>query len=347
MFKEKDYFLENLATYAGASINITETLDALLKDTKSRRMRRIIEFIRDEVDSGTSLSKALEKAKIFPKHVISLIKIGEDSGRLPDNLRVVSRELEKDRDLKSKLRSAMAYPILVLVLTLIIGVCVAWFILPNLSKVFYQLDIELPTITKILIAVGNFLGLYGAFVIPLFLVVIGALFYFIFFYSRTSFIGERLLFIFPGINSLIKEVEIARFGYVLGNLLEAGLPIVAALESLEAATNFYLYRKFYRYLKESIETGHAFNKSLENYPHLSRLFPVIVVQMISTAEKTGTLPETFLKIGEIYENKTEITIKNITVILEPILLVIVWLGVLAVAIAIILPIYSLIGKFNP
>ncbi len=347
MLKEKDYFLENLATYAGASINITETLDALIKDTKSYRMKRIIEAIREDIDSGTSLSKALTKSKIFPEHVISLIRIGEESGRLPENLKVVSRELEKDRELRSKLRSAMAYPMLVLILTVVIGVCVAWFILPNLSKVFSQLDIELPYITEVLIKFGNYLGLHGTVVIPIFLGVVIFSVYFLFFYHRTSFLGERLLFVFPGIKELIKEVEIARFGYVLGNLLDAGLPIVPALQSLEAATSFYMYKRFYKYLKENIEIGNAFSQSLNGYPKLHKLFPVIVVQMISTAEKTGTLPQTFMKIGGIYEAKTETTIKNITVILEPVMLVIVWLGVLAVAVAIILPIYSLIGKFNP
>src|SRR3989344_4489893 len=132
MLKEKDYFLENLATFSGASISIVESIDALLKDTESPKMRRIIQAMRDEVDSGVPLSRALEHRKIFPEHIISVIRLGEESGRLPENLKVVSRELEKDRELKSKLRSAMAYPVLVLTLTMVIGIGVAWFILPRL-----------------------------------------------------------------------------------------------------------------------------------------------------------------------------------------------------------------------
>lgn len=347
MTKEVDYFIENLATFAGASISVVEALDALIKDTKSRRMIKMIGAVRDEVDSGVPLSKALASTNQFPEHVISLIRIGEESGRLPENLKVVSREMEKDRELKSKLRSAMAYPLIVLSLTLVIGIGVAWFILPNLAKVFSQLDIELPVITIILINVGIYLGLHGAVVIPIFLIMVFLIVYIIFFYKKTNFIGERILFVIPGIKELIRQVEIARFGYVLGNLLGAGLPIVPALVSLEEATNFYVYRNFYKYLTENIESGNSFEKSLGEYPHLYGIIPVIVVQMILAAEKSGTLPQTFVKIGEIYEAKTEITIKNITVVLEPILLVIVWLGVLSVAIAIILPIYSLIGKFNP
>ncbi|MDP1689187.1 MAG: type II secretion system F family protein [bacterium] len=347
MTKEVDYFIENLATFTGASISVTEALDALIKDTKSRRMIRMIGAIREDVDSGVSLSKALESTNQFPEHVISLIRIGEESGRLPENLKVVGREMEKDRELKSKLRSAMAYPLIVLFLTLVIGIGVAWFILPNLAKVFSQLDIELPVITTILINFGIYLGLYGSIVIPIFLISIFSIVYIIFFYRRTNFIGERILFVIPGIKELIRQVEIARFGYVMGNLLDAGLPIVPALVSLEDATNFYVYRHFYKYLNENIESGNSFEKSFDGYPHISGILPVIVVQMILAAEKSGTLPQTFIKIGEIYEAKTEITIKNITIVLEPILLVIVWLGVLAVAVAIILPIYSLIGKFNP
>lgn len=347
MNKEKDYFLENLAMLFGASINIAEALKALEEESQSHRMRGVISVLREDIDAGYPLSKALERSAIFPEHVISLIRIGEESGRLPENLKVVAEERQKDREFKSKLRSAMAYPLIVLVLTLFIGIGISWFILPRLSRVFDELNVKLPAITRYLIAIGKYLGEYGAIVVPIFLASTALLFYLIFFYRRTKFIGERLLFVFPGIKYLIQQIEIARLGYVLGNLLEAGLPIVPALESLREATSFYLYRRFYNHLKENIEIGNSFEKSFRSYAGLSRLIPATATQMILTAEKSGKLSQTFLKIGQIYEAKTEITIKNISVILEPILLVIVWLGVLAVAIAIILPIYSLIGGFNP
>ena len=347
MGKEKDYFLENLAMLFSASINILEALDALKEETRSRKMRRVLGAVREDVDAGYALSKALAHTKMFPDHVISLLEIGEESGRLPENLQVVAEERAKDREFKSKLRSAMAYPMIVLTLTVVIGVGVAWFILPRLATVFEQLEVELPVITEALIALGDFLGLYGLYAVPLFLIAVFGFFYFLFFFRYTKFIGERILFALPGAKRLLQQVEIARFGFMMGNLLEAGLPLVPALHSVRNAASFYLYKHFYTNLAESIEEGNTFAASFEGNRRLRRLFPSTAIQMITAAEKSGALPRTFRRLGEIYGAKSDNTVKNIAVVLEPIMLIVVWLGVLAVAVAIILPIYSLIGGFNP
>lgn len=347
MNKEKDYFLENLATLFSASLDVTEALKALEDEMQTRRMRSVLQSVRVDIESGCSLSKALERAKIFPEHVISLIRIGEETGRLPENLEVVALERAKDREFRSKIRAAMIYPAIVLTLTVVVGAGISWFILPRLANVFGELGVDLPLITKYLIATGDFLSIYGLAIIPPFLVGFLLITFFIFFYSRTNFIGERILFAIPGTRKLLQEVELSRFGYILGNLLGAGLPIVPALHTLYEAATSNVYRKLYLHLKENIEIGNSFAKSFESFPHLRRLLPIIAVQMVISGERSGTLPKTFLKIGEIYGAKTELTLKNIATILEPVLLIIVWLGVLAVAIAIILPIYSLIGEFNP
>lgn len=347
MSKEKDYFLENLAILFGASINVLEALDALKAEAQSRKLRRVIDAIKEDINSGYPLSKALERARIFPGHAISLIRIGEESGRLSENLKVVAAERQKDREFKSKIRSAMAYPLIVLTLTLLIGVGVSWFILPRLASVFAELEVELPAITKMLIASGRFLGDYGALVVPLVLLGFTTLVYLVFFFPYTRFIGEKILFVFPGTKYFIREIEVARFGYMLGNLLNAGLPIVPALESVCSVATFRVYKQFYVFLKDSIEAGNSLTRSFKNYGRLDRLFPRTATQMILAAEKSGALPEILGRVGEIYSAKTEVTIKSASAILEPVLLIIVWFGVLAVAIAIILPIYSLIGGFNP
>ena len=151
----------------------------------------------------------------------------------------------------------------------------------------------------------------------------------------------------PGVKLLLKETELARFGYLLGTLLSAGLSPTEALHSLSEATSLSRYKKFYLYLQESITDGNSFKKSFVQYKNINKLFPVPMQQLIIAGEQSGTLSETLIKIGQNYEAKTDTTAKDLTIILEPILLVIVWLGVLAVAFAVILPIYSLIGGLNP
>lgn len=341
--KEREYFVENLSMLVASGMSITTALHGLESDVKSRGLKNIILHLADEIDGGSSLWRALDDTKLFPEYSISLIRVGEESGRLSENLRLVAEQESKDRVLKSKISSAMMYPALVLGLTVVIGAGIAWFILPRLSTVFDQLQLELPLITQILIKVGNFLGEYGKIVVPAFLFGILLIGYIVFSFKPTKFIGEFILFHFPGVKDLLREVELARFGYLLGTLLNAGLPVTQALESLENATVFRRYKKFYQQLRLNIADGNSFQTSFENIKKIKHLIPSPVQQLIVAGEQSGSLAETLLRVSTSYEQKTENTTKNLSVILEPIMLVIVWLGVVSVALAVILPIYNLIG----
>ncbi len=345
--KERDYFLENLSALLASGMPIMDAIFAVRAEIQSKRLQKIIDAMGEDVQAGLSLADSLENTGMFSDHVGSLVRIGEKSGKLVENLKIIAVEQAKERSLKSKLRSATMYPGFVLSLTLIVGTGIAWFILPKLAIVFSQLKLKLPLITKVLIAVGLFLSKYGAYAIPAFFLTLGMLFYFLFSFRKTRFLGEKILFVIPGIKLLLKETEIARFGYLLGTLLSAGLSPTEALHSLGEATSLSRYRKFYVHLEASIADGNSFKKSFAQYKNINKLFPVPIQQLIIAGEQSGTLSVTLIKIGQDYEAKTDTTAKDFTIILEPILLVIVWLGVLGVAFAVILPIYSLIGGLNP
>ena len=344
--KEWDYFVENLSMLISGGMPIMDALTAIGEEARSRRMKNVIARIQSDIESGSPLWRTLGNTNLFPEHAVSLIRLGEESGSLTENLNVVAIEQEKERVFKSKLRSAMMYPLFVLSLTAIIGIGIAWFILPKLAVVFSQLNIPLPLITKVLIGLGIFLGNHGAYAVPAALVVLVAVFFFVFSFSKTKFIGQFFLFSAPGIKRLIKEVEVARFGYLLGTLLQAGLPITSALDSLASATEIAPYRALYRHLSDSVKDGDSIHKSFASFERTSRLVPAPIQQLIVAGERSGTLSGTLLKIGQMFEAKTDTSTKNLAVILEPILLVVVWLGVVAVALAVILPIYSLVGGFN-
>lgn len=343
---EKEYFIENLSMLFSSGMNVLLALDSIRKEVKSSQMKAVIDRMREDIEAGTPMWQILSETRFFPSFVISLIKIGEHSGSLGKNLKVISVQQKKDRAFTSKIRSAMMYPGFVLGLTLIVGIGIAWFILPRLTLVFDQLKINLPLITRVLIAFGKFIAHYGSVVVPAFIVIIFLLFFFVFVFSRTKFIGQFLLFSIPGIKKLVQETELARMGYIMGTLLQAGLPIRSAMESLIESSSFYKYKNFYKHLKTSIEEGDTFQQSFDNFKKSGKLVPATVQQMIVIGENSGQLPETFFVIGENFEEKIDNTTKNLSVILEPILLVIVWLGVVAVALAVILPIYSLIGGLN-
>ena len=329
-----------------SGMDILLSLESIKKEVRSKRLKRIIEGLKEDIDDGFPVWRALENAQLLSGYIISLVKIGEQSGKLPDNLKIISAQQQKNKNFHAKIKSAMMYPLLVLSLATIVGIGIAWFILPKLSVMFKQLKVELPLATKILLSIGNFMGDYGLIAAPLFLLSLSVIIYFIFLFPKTKFIGQAILFRLPGSKEMIKEVELARFGYLMGTLFEAGIPIVNSIDSLADVTSFYAHKKFYFFLRNNIREGNSFQKSFEAYPKSKKLIPLYVQHMIVAGEKSGRLPETFLKIGEMFEEKTENTTKNFTVILEPVLLIIVWLGVVSIALAIILPIYSLVGGLN-
>lgn len=343
---EKDYFLENLGIMIASGIDVSSAITSIKQETRSKKMFKILETIEAEVDSGSALWLALEKVKFLPDHIIALIKLGEESGNLTENLKLVVTEQQKEREFASKLHSAMIYPVVVLSLTLIIGLGIAWFILPRLSLVFSSLRVELPLITKILISAGKFLGEFGWIVVPLLILLICLGVFILFFAKKTKFIGESLLLRLPGISKIIIETELARLGFLLGTLLKAGLIVTDALSSLASATTTLAYQKLYLSLEKSIEQGNSFESSFKLYKNTRKLIPIPIQQIIITSERSGRLPEVLINLGQTFEDKLQTTTKNLVVILEPVLLIILWLGVLFVALSVILPIYSLIGGLN-
>lgn len=339
--KEVYFFVENLSTLLSAGMSVSQALKAIREETKRGRMRKILTQMEEEVVNGSPLHRIMEKVQVFSPRTLSLVRIGEESGKLNNNLEVLVLQNEKETLFKSKVRSSLMYAVIVLTLTVVVGIGTAWFTLPKLSSFFGELDAELPIITRWLISFGEFLGSYGVFIIPFFVLGVLIIFYFLFSFPKTKFVGHAILFKLPLVRNLIKHVEIARFGYLLGTMFESGMSVVDSVDALEGSTTFKNYKKFYTYLKDKVEEGHSLQKSFNDYPRIEKLFPPSVRQMMSAAEQSGMLSKTLLRIGKMFEQKTENTARNLPIILEPILLIIIGLGVALIALGVIMPIYNL------
>jgi type IV pilus assembly protein PilC len=344
--KEKEYLAENISSLVSSGVPLVDAVDAVAKDIKNKVLRRILGYVVEDIQRGSMAWKAFEASKLFEEHTIALLRVGEETGQLSQNLGVVASQERKNSDFRAKVRSAMMYPIIVVIVTLVIGIAIAWFILPKLSLVFQNLALDLPLLTEIIIDIGIFLQNYGAIAVPSFIVGITLLIYFVFFFRKTKFIGQYILFSLPGIRKLVMNIEISRFGFLLGTLLDAGLPVVRAFDSLIEASTFSVYKKFYIYIRDQVEKGGSFKYAFDTYPKSGDLFPASVMQIVSSSEQSGQLAKALLRMGETAEKKTDQLAKNLSVILEPVLLVMVWLGVVAVAIGVILPIYGLVGGLN-
>ncbi len=344
--KDLDYLTENLGLLLGAGVDVSSALQSIKESVRTKRMKIIIGKMEEELSLGLPLWTVFENSGLFPKRVSSLIRIGEQTGQLVKNFKMLGEQEEKQRTFKSKVRSALMYPGFVFGVTLVVGIGVSWFILPRLATLFSQLKLKLPLVTKILLSFGTFLSKYGSIAIPLFLVALGFLFYILFFLSATKKIGEYILSSIPGVNRLLQEVELARFGSILGGLLDSGIPILEALSSLEEATQADQYKKLYAHMRKNLTDGNSLEKSFTSFKKADRLIPPPIQQLIITGSKSGNLSEVLLKVGLVFEDKSDTTTRNLGVILEPMLLFIVWIAVVSVALAVILPIYDLIGGIN-
>ena len=344
--KEKEFLVENLSMLLGAGMDVVEALDSIVRELKSRSIKRVVNIVKEEIEAGSPIWKALDHSRLFSDHSISLIRIGERSGRLTENLQAISLQARKNRVFKSRIRSAMFYPVFVIILSITVALGISWFVLPKFVGMFKSFNQDLPVLTKALVSTGDFLLVYGAIVVPSILIVLVLFGFFFFVFKKTKFIGQWILFHIPPTKRLIMEIELSRLGFVLGSLFEAGLPVEEALEALKNSTTTYNYRKLYKFMQEQVYEGQTFMWCFRNYKKSKVMIPSPIQQMIGSGEKTGKLAESLLMVGETYETKTEITAKNLTTILEPIMLVVIGVGIMIVALAIITPIYGLLGNLG-
>ncbi len=343
---DRHLFLGQLNLLLASGMGISQALETAAEEATSAQARLLVTDMRRNVDAGVPLWRALEQAGVFSPPVIALLRVGESSGTLVRNLRVVVEQEDQERFFHARIRSALLYPVFVLSVTGVVGTGIAWFILPRLANLFSQMKIQIPLMTRVLIQVGIFLGKYGYIVIPLLGVALAAVFYLLFVFPRTKEYGERLLRIIPGVGRLIQEVETARFGYVLGTLLRVGVPLPQAMDALEHTTQMGAYQALYVHLRTCVDEGFTFQHGFQAFPNSRLLIPRPVQQLVVASEQSGSLIETLESVHRAYREKTEATSKDLAVILEPLMLVIVWLGVVFVALAVILPIYGLVGGFT-
>ena len=338
---EKEYFIENLSLLIASGMGISSALSSISLSVKTWKMKKITKFIEDSVNAGSPLWRAFEQTNFFPERVISLIRSGEEAGRLPEHLNLVTVQQHKEKVFQSRLRSALLYPSIVLFLAFVIALGSTWLVLPQLISVFNETNGILPINTRILIWLGHFFANNGIIVVPSVSIIVIGVLYILFFNARSKFLGDFILLRTPNVKLLVQGIELSRFGYIFGALLQAGFQPTEALDSLKQGTNYKAYGKFYDYLSKSILKGDSIATGLTTYKHSDRYIPLPIQQLIISAEKSGRLPETLIKVGLIFEEKTDTMSQDLATVLEPIVLIIVGLVVGLVVSSILGPIYGL------
>lgn len=343
MGKERQMFIQNMATMLNAGLPLTDALKTMVLETRNRSMRKLDQRIIDMVENGSPLWRAMEAQNFFSLHALALVRIGEEAGNLAENMGYLAEQDEKDHALRSKVKMAMIYPTIVMVIMFVIIVGLGMFVLPNLVGVLFSLNVELPLVTRIVIWCSDMFTTHGAVGIPSFMAGF-ALLMILSKYTSLRVVTQWVMFRIPGIGRLAREATIARFGVILGGLLKAGVPVVEALESLVQVTPIQAYRNLYAQMLARITIGDSFSKCFASIKGSHKLLPPSVQQLVITGEKSGSLADITLKIADIYDKKASETAEKLPIILEPMLLLFIGGLVGSIAFAIIIPIYSIVGN---
>lgn len=343
-FLERLLFTKHLATMVKAGIPIAEALATLVDQAKSPSFKTILTAVLKDIKNGQSLAKSFSKhPQAFDQFYISLVKIGEGSGKLEENLKFLSEQLAKDYATRQKIKGAMLYPTLIFSATIIMGGFIGLFILPQLVDFFTAFEIELPLTTKILLFVANLFKDYGI-ILVVSLLLLALLLYLAVQLPKIKFLWHTYTLKIPLFGQIISYGQLARFSRNLGTLLKSGVPVTKSLDTTANTLSNLKFRHDLLQVGQELSKGKKIGAILDK--HSFPEFPPLVSKMISVGEKTGKLEDTLLYLSEFYEDEIDNISKNLTTILEPILLVGIGLIVGFVALAIISPIYELTGSIR-
>jgi len=342
---EKITLTKHLAVMIKAGISLPEALENLSSRSKSGEVNKVLTQIKQKINNGSSFGQALSSyPKNFNEMYRGIVKVGESTGRLDESLGYLADQLNKDYALKKKIKGALMYPGLVFVATLALATFISLFILPKLVDFFSAFDAKLPASTMFLLSLSKFMKNYGfLFFGSVFTALI--IIYLIIKIPKIKLWKDRQILRIPFIGHLLVENEVASFSRNLATLIKSGLPIFESLKICASSQTNLEYKRTITSLSNSLEKGSNISDFLKK-PACKLLFPHLVADMISVGEKTGSIDKSLFYVSEFYEEDIEETAKNLTTILEPVVLVIIGLMVAFLALAIIGPIYQLTGSLG-
>lgn len=334
---EKMLFVKHLSIMIKAGMPLLDSLWLLRKQARSKSFQKIISGLIVDIDNGQFLSVGLEKyASIFGDFFINIIRVGEASGTLADNLNYLHKELWKSYELRKKVRSAMTYPIIVLVAAGGISFILIFFIFPKIIPIFTSFRMELPLPTRMLIGFVSIFTAYGVWILVGFLFFIIAA-WFSFQIKKVRFIFHRFLLSLPYIGKVSQNINMTAFARTLSVLLKSGIKIVDAVMIVSDTVPNLVFQKKIKLVAERIKSGELMSSYMtEN----SQFFPPIFSQMVEVGESTGHLDENLNYLADFYESEVDETFKNISTILEPMLLLLMGIVVGFIVLAVITPIYG-------
>lgn len=339
-FEEMTNFTRQLATMIGSGLPLIEAL-RILKEQSKPQMAAIIEKITSEVEGGASLGGAMEKTEgVFSNVYIALVKAGESAGVLDQVMKKMADTLDRQREFRSKTKGALVYPAIVFVGMIVVASIMMIFVVPKLTQMYDDFGAALPLPTQILIGVSNFMVNYWYLLFGILMVA------FVMFrrWAKTPVGGlilEQIAFKLPIWGPLRKDIILAEFARTMGLLSTAAIPILDGLHIVGGTLGSQIYADSIARTATKVEKGTTLAEAIASTSD----FPPILSQMIAVGEQTGKVDEILSKLADFYESQSELKVKALTTAIEPLIMVIMGVGVGFLVIAVIMPIYQLTNQF--
>ncbi len=334
-------FTRQLSTMINAGLPMTEALSLLRSQARTTTMMQVVDNILRDVEGGSSLAVAVGKhPEVFSKIYISLVKAGEAAGVLDQILMRLADNLEKERDFQGKVKGALVYPVIVIIGMMGVVFIMMIFVIPRLTSMYKDMGADLPLPTKILISLSSFLvgfwWLVGVGIVGLVVLFLR--------WKKTK-AGknalDHLMFKLPIAGPLFQQINLTEFTRTLGLLVGAGIPIIEALKIVSEAVDNVIYQDGIVEAARQVEKGFPLSQPLSQNSN----FPALLGQMVKTGEETGKMDEILMRMSLFYESESERAIKGLTTAIEPIIMVVLGVGVAFLILSIILPIYKLTSAF--
>ena len=338
---QKIIFTKNLGTMIEAGLPLAKSLSILERQINNYKFKGVISALGEEIRKGKTLSEAAKiYSDVFPNLFISMVKAGEESGKLSDSLKIIGNQMESTYKLKKKIKGAMIYPSVILSVMLIIGILMLIYVVPGITATFKDLNVTLPILTRILIGLSDFLknNIFVSLLLIIFAIIL------IYFFSLSK-IGKRffdfIVLKLPVVGGLVRETNSARITRTISSLLSSGVPFEESiLITGEVIQNTY-FKEILTEARIKVEKGEPISSV---FLKKTDLCPIFVGEMMSVGEETGRLPAMLLEVADYYENSMDQKTKDMSTIIEPFLMVIIGLAVGFFALAIMQPLYSVMNN---
>lgn len=338
---DKMFFARNLSVMVAAGLALTRALDALAQESSNSKFKKILLDVNNSLVKGKSFAESLRPhEKVFGELFINMIEVGETTGKLTLVLKLLANQMKKDHTLRKRVRGAMFYPAVIISALVIVGALMMLYVVPTLTQTIKELGVQLPLSTKVIIFISDLLVNYFLWVFAGLVIFIVA-FWRLLKTKKGKAIFDRFILKVPIFGSLVRKFNSARFCRTLSYLVTSGVPVVRSLEITSSVLGNTLFREAIANAAGAIQKGKQLNLILAEYP---ALFQPLMVQMIQVGEETGKISEMLLRLALFFEEDVTSTTKNMSSIIEPILMIFIGAAVGFFAISMLQPIYSSLGN---